>query len=251
MPRVRTVTGEQAPGLLERVRYDLALEAEAFARLAELDVEGCRTALGKLVDQLVFAPAAARQREIPLLLLDVLLMVNRRVHRGAADDAARQASRAALLEQFAAYDDPEDARHAFVPALNRLLLRLRAVAPDGHSVLVERARGHIEENYARRLSLSSVASYLHVSPNYLSRLFHRETGATLTSFVHRVRLEHARLLLASGGRTISEIAYLVGYQNYRDFYRNFVKYENASPRQVQRRLRPGVRFAGARPGDPE
>jgi AraC-like DNA-binding protein len=58
----------------------------------------------------------------------------------------------------------------------------------------------------------------------------------LTSYLHRVRLEHAMLLLASGERSISEIAYLVGYQNYRDFYRNFVKRKSASPRQVQREL---------------
>ena len=51
-----------------------------------------------------------------------------------------------------------------------------------------------------------------------------------------MRLDHARLLLAIGGRSISEIAYLVGYQNYRDFYRNFVKYERASPRQARRKL---------------
>jgi AraC-like DNA-binding protein len=44
------------------------------------------------------------------------------------------------------------------------------------------------------------------------------------------------LLLAVGGRSISEIAYLVGYQNYRDFYRNFVKYERASPRQARRSI---------------
>jgi AraC-like DNA-binding protein len=44
------------------------------------------------------------------------------------------------------------------------------------------------------------------------------------------------LLLAGGGRSISEIAYMVGYQNYRDFYRNFVKYERASPRQARRSM---------------
>ena len=77
---------------------------------------------------------------------------------------------------------------------------------------------------------------LHVSPNYLSRVFRREAGVTLTAQIHHARLEHARLLLAAGDRSISEIAYLVGYQNYRDFYRNFVKYERASPRQARRSM---------------
>ena len=40
-------------------------------------------------------------------------------------------------------------------------------------------------------------------------------------------------LLADDSRSIAEIAYRVGYQNYRDFYRNFVKYEKASPRRAR------------------
>jgi AraC-like DNA-binding protein len=59
---------------------------------------------------------------------------------------------------------------------------------------------------------------------------------TLTSYIQRVRIGHARRLLADGRESISEIAYRVGYRNYRDFYRNFVKQENASPREVRARL---------------
>jgi AraC-like DNA-binding protein len=103
--------------------------------------------------------------------------------------------------------------------------------------LVERAKSVIDANYHRRISLSLIADRLHVSSNYLSRMFRRELGIPLTNYVHRVRLEHALLLLAEGGPSISEIAYRVGYQNYRDFYRNFVKYEKRSPRQARRRLR--------------
>jgi AraC-like DNA-binding protein len=102
--------------------------------------------------------------------------------------------------------------------------------------LVARARDLIEQSYTRRISLSSVAGSLAVSPNYLSRLFRAETGVTLTAYVQRARLDRAKQLLAESGRTISEIAYQVGYQNYRDFYRNFVKYESVSPRQMRRRL---------------
>lgn len=186
-----------------------------------------------------FTAAGSPRRQSVLLLLSVLLQVSSRVHRLTTDGGRHHASRVALLERFAAYEDPEDARQAFIPALNRLLADVRPTSPGGLPQLVERAQSFVEENYAHRLSLSTVAAHLNVSRNYLSRLFHQETGSTLTAYIHRTRLEHARLLLASGGRSISEIAYLVGYQNYRDFYRNFVKYEKASPRQAQRRLAAG------------
>jgi two-component system response regulator YesN len=227
-----------SPGLYGRIRFDLDLEAEALARLAELDLDGCRARFGRLVDGLDLRPAGARDGEVALLLLDVLQHVNRKVHHAPAEDGAYQTHRAELLERFTGVRDAEQARRAFMPALNRLLSGLSPRPVASHH-LVDAARAFIDENYPRRISLSSVASRLHVSPNHLSRIFKKATGRTLTQYVQSVRLEHAMALLAAGGRSISEIAYLVGYQNYRDFYRNFVKYKNASPRQMRRRLTQG------------
>jgi two-component system response regulator YesN len=101
---------------------------------------------------------------------------------------------------------------------------------------VPRARAFIEQNYASKLSLRHVAEFLNVSRNYLSGLFRKECGCTITEFIHQTRVRRAQTLLMAGGRTVSEIGYQVGYQNYRDFYRNFVKHENSSPtryRQVR------------------
>ena len=222
------------PDLFVRLRFDTVLEAQAFRQLAALDVDGCRANFGLLVDQMdVHAPGVS-QREVVLLMLDVLQRVNRRLHRPPEGEAAGQEHRAALVAQFAVHDTAEGARQDFLPTLNRLLAVLQT--PTTAHPLVEQAENYIDQNYQGRLSLSGIARALHVSPNYLSRIFRRETGLTVTTKIHRVRLEHARLLLAAGGRSISEIAYLVGYQNYRDFYRNFVKFERASPRQARRTL---------------
>lgn len=226
-------------GLLARIGFDARLERDALRKIAELDIESARIAYATLADRLDLDATAGSDRAVSLLLLDTLLRVNRRVHRDTTDEAASLEHRVDLIERFASLDNAEHARRAFMPALNVLLAPLQ---PDAHprSSLVERAKTFIEESYHRRISLSSVADHLHVSPSYLSRQFRKETGQRLTAYVQRIRLDHARLLLAEGERSISEIAYLVGYQNYRDFYRNFVKYERASPRQAQRKFAPGT-----------
>jgi AraC-like DNA-binding protein len=220
--------------LLERLGFDSALEADGLRRLAELDLDGCRDAYARLVGGLTLTGLGPRRREAVLLLLDLLQKVEARIHRDSTDRDLYAAVRGRLLRDFAEMDDPEAARAAFLPALDRLLAALHCPSAAARS-LVQRARTLIEESYRERLSLSCVAARLHVSPNHLSRVFRQETGITLTEFVHRTRLAHARLLLAEGGRTICEIAYLVGYQNYRDFYRNFTKHESASPGEVRRR----------------
>jgi AraC-like DNA-binding protein len=218
--------------LLDLLGFDAALEAEGLRRLGDMDPQGCREALTCLVQRLDLRGLGTRRREAVLLLLDVLQRVEVRIHRDAG--AAYAAAREGLLRDFAGLDDPETARALFLSALERLLAAMRLPSSAAPS-LVQRARALIEESYSERLSLSSVAARLHVSPAHLSRVFRQQTGSTLTEFVHQTRLCHARRLLAEGGRTICEIAYLVGYQNYRDFYRNFTKHESASPGEVRRR----------------
>lgn len=235
MANLQLVRPAPQPELLRRIRFDRALEAEAFRRLAELDLASARECFARLVDPLDFSPGEIPGAAVVALLEDILQRVNRRLNRPLSDDTDYQARRVEILLEFARFDSPEEARRAFMPMLTRLLGPLRERDPVSHPV-VEKAQAYIEDNYQRRLSLSSIARQLHVSPNYLSRLFRKVTGTTLTGTIHAVRLEHARLLLAAGGHSISEIAYMVGYQNYRDFYRNFVKYEHTSPRQARRTL---------------
>jgi len=222
--------------LVGRLGYDLEAEGIAMERLRRLDIEGCRRAVDRLLSRLDPAGRDRAHRAAAVLVLhDLLQRVVRILEPRSPTPPSRDDSgeRWRLVAEFAEIDDPRDIVPRFRAALDRLLEPWRSL-PSGGRPVVQRACVFIRENYHDRISLSSIAERLHVSPNYLSRQFRRETGSTLTSFIHRVRLEHARAMLADGGRSISEVAYRVGYQNYRDFHRNFVKYENVAPSQVSR-----------------
>lgn len=234
MTTLRLVARPRVPTLFARLAFDTSLEALAFRQLASLEVDACRATFMRLVRGLDLSAEGVGERQVVLLLADVLQRVNRRLHRPPDGDETCHENRAALACRFASIESAELARQEFASALDGLLAVLEA--PAAPHPLIEKTKTYIEENYRRRLSLSGIARALNVSPNYLSRIVRRETGITLTTQIHRARLEHARLLLAAGGRSISEIAYLVGYQNYRDFYRNFVKHERATPRQARRSL---------------
>lgn len=223
------------PGFFIRLGYDPAQETAAFARLERGELDSCRKALWTLVCGLKLPASEADSRHLEQLLLDILQKLNRRVHRGRERQSAYQASRVRLIERFARATSPDRARLAFRQELRLLTHRTRLPSSRTHRLALS-ARVFIDTHYERHTSLSTVAAHLHVSSNYLSRVFRHETGMTLTSYIQRVRINHARRLLAEGGESISEIAYRVGYRNYRDFYRNFVKQENASPRAVRERL---------------
>ena len=223
------------PDFFLRLGYDPAQESAAFARLERGDLESCRKALWTLVRGLDLPASEADSRHLEQLLLDILQKLNRRVHRGGERQSAYQATRMRLIERFARATSPDRARLAFRQELH--LLTDRSARPSSRTNrLALKAKTFIDKHYERRTSLSTVAAHLNVSSNYLSRVFRHETGMTLTSYIQRVRINHARRLLAEGRESISEIAYRVGYGNYRDFYRNFVRHEKASPRAVRERL---------------
>jgi AraC-like DNA-binding protein len=101
-----------------------------------------------------------------------------------------------LIQTFSSCEDLIAARERFRFSLESLLRPVNG--GDRLHPTIERAKAYIHENFNRRIYLSSIATALVVSPNYLSRLFRRETGVTLTAYVQRVRLDRAMRLLEFG-----------------------------------------------------
>ena len=231
------MTPPQPRNQLDGIGYRADLEETALQRLGELDVPGCRKALGDLAARLDVSEADGGATLVIQLLMDVLQRVNQRIHAPESDREEYLAWRVSTFERFADCRTAEEARRRFLPALNSLLVVLQ---PDrSRHRVVSRAMAFIETHHGNRLSLSLVARSLAVSPSYLSRAFRRDTGATLPSYVQRVRIERAVPLVAEDRHSLSEIAYRVGFQTYRDFYRNFVRWQRVSPRQLRARLARG------------
>ncbi len=101
--------------------------------------------------------------------------------------------------------------------------------------VVNNAKKYIESNYMRDdISLESIAHEVGLSPTYFSALFKRETGKCLSTYLNLVRIEKSKQLLCCTSKMIYEIAFEVGFQDYRYFGQIFKKYTGQTPRQFQR-----------------
>ena len=67
--------------------------------------------------------------------------------------------------------------------------------PESAGFLVQSAVSYIYDHFSEPITLSQVADILKISPNYLSRQFHEQTGETYIRFLTRVRMEYAVQLL--------------------------------------------------------
>lgn len=80
---------------------------------------------------------------------------------------------------------------------------------------------YIDENYAKSMRLTDLARRANLSPEYLSRKFHKVVGKSLSNFIEDVRLQHAQELLINTRLTLDEIAAQVGYADGLYFSRKF------------------------------
>ncbi len=84
-------------------------------------------------------------------------------------------------------------------------------------------------NYTEDISVSVIAVYLDMTPNYVSSIFKKEMGQSLTNYINEVRVESSLNLLRHTDLSISEIGERVGFKDYNYFSRIFKKQMNVSP----------------------
>ena len=80
------------------------------------------------------------------------------------------------------------------------------------------------------LSVTELAHKIGVSANYLGKVFYKDRGETLKSYIARKRIQTAANFLENG-MTPTDVFRTVGYKNYSAFYSAFVDKYGVSPSQ--------------------
>jgi YesN/AraC family two-component response regulator len=83
------------------------------------------------------------------------------------------------------------------------------------------------------VTLCQLATYVELSPNYLSRFFKEKTGVNLSEFINRKKMEKAKALLKDHRLLVYQVGYDLGYTDYRNFSRAFKNYCGKSPKEYR------------------
>ena len=94
---------------------------------------------------------------------------------------------------------------------------------------VEEALRFIEKNYASIGFATEIADHVNLSLDYFSRVFKKEMGITISSYIIHYRLDKASVMLKSSNLSIKEIAQKVGIENVSYFSKSFRKKFHIQP----------------------
>jgi AraC-like DNA-binding protein len=108
------------------------------------------------------------------------------------------------------------------------------LVPSGHSDALAmnrywKCRKYIDENYSSILSVAGVASTCSIDIRYMSRLFKKYADITPHKYIMQLKLSEAANLLLTTNLSVSEIGYLVGFEDPYHFSRNFKNLYSLSP----------------------
>lgn len=103
----------------------------------------------------------------------------------------------------------------------------------GYSSLIRRVLTYIDNDLAADLSLSALASITQTNASYLSTVFKKETGHTLTEYVTGKRMEHAVFLLNATNMQIQTIAFYCGIPDVCYFSKSFKKTYGKTPTEYR------------------
>jgi len=98
-------------------------------------------------------------------------------------------------------------------------------------------QGWIAEHPDAEASVAALARRAHMSPRNFARVFRREIGVTPAAYVEAQRVEAARRLLETTGRSVAEVAEACGFARVETMHRAFRRLLRVAPGQYRHHFR--------------
>ncbi len=138
--------------------------------------------------------------------------------------------RRALLEQASNRTGAEVLCDALtLQALVMLARQTPGQGDDSAEARVRQVTREIEETFLERWTIDEAAGRAGLSRRHFTQSFRRLNESTLVNYLHKLRLDHAERLLASGRHTITGAAFSSGFEDLAHFYRLFKRRHGRAP----------------------
>ncbi|WP_336772534.1 response regulator transcription factor [Paenibacillus sp. MMO-58] len=140
------------------------------------------------------------------------------------DEESRRISESAL---WSVTDMMAWVRHAVSRAMNH------AEAVKETEKIVRIVKNYISLHLDQDMTRESIADQVFLHPDYLTRIFKKETGYALSDYIVLEKVKVAKELLSQTDRPVSSIASTLGYTNFSYFTKLFKKHAGIGPMEYR------------------
>ncbi|MBD0382763.1 response regulator transcription factor [Paenibacillus sedimenti] len=106
---------------------------------------------------------------------------------------------------------------------------------EGSMSVVDKVKQYVAAHISESdLSREDIAGYVFLNPDYLTRVFKKETGISISDYLQQQRIQYAKELLAGSDLPVIEVALSAGYSNLSYFSTIFKKAECMTPNEYRK-----------------
>lgn len=116
---------------------------------------------------------------------------------------------------------------------HKYCLLVKNYANTGYSKLTKDVIDYIGLHLEEELSLTYLAEHFNKNASALSHSFSKETGTSLTTYIQQTRIREAIRLFNTTDFSVSDVAIMVGYQDFSYFSKIFSKHTGMCPREYK------------------
>ena len=106
-----------------------------------------------------------------------------------------------------------------------------SAVPASASPYVAQSLIWIRRHLSQRISTCRVAHDIGLSTSYLSSLFRKEMGKTVTDYINEAKIDEAKTLLATRSMTIEDVSRCMGFTSRNYFDKVFKRHCGLTPTQ--------------------
>lgn len=100
---------------------------------------------------------------------------------------------------------------------------------------MDRIKKYIDEHFQEDIRREDLAELVYLNVDYMSRVFKKDTGVSISAYLIRARVEKAKALLTESMMPVNAIAQYVGYSNFSYFTKMFKDNTGYSPLEYRRK----------------
>ena len=168
------------------------------------------------------------RQEQNLFIAFITLVTRAAIEGGLPEETAFSLSDSFIQTSEAAHS-PEEVRRLSLQAMQTFAQEVAVRRHGSYSAPVEQALDYIHRHLHSPLTLTIISDAIGLSPCYLSRLFRKETGDSIVTYIQRERVEAAKNMLRYSDYTPTEIGNYLSFRTQSYFILVFRQYTGTTP----------------------
>ncbi|RAU92349.1 response regulator [Paenibacillus sp. YN15] len=138
-----------------------------------------------------------------------------------------------MIQDIYRQDNAADLTELVLDFLEQMTLYMAKRHKNKNSATIKKIKDLIAAKYMENLTVARISEEIFLSPNYISLVFKKETGESVTEYLTKVRMEAAKELLLDKDLKILDISEMVGYENATYFSTVFKKHTGLHPQKYR------------------